>query len=128
MGLCPRPPTGRIYDIHAASFDAATRDALPNAAHGEQPLLFVFAAGNDGSGSDNGIDGASGTITSPATAKNVITVGASDSPRFITNKVSYDGVTSNEVFYGSTDNSNLVAWFSSCGNVGAWHGRTLWPV
>jgi subtilisin-like proprotein convertase family protein len=105
-----------VYDIHAASYDAATRDAQPN-VDGEQPLLFVFAAGNNGNGSDNGIEGASGTITSPATAKNVITVGASDSPRFITNKVSYDGVTTNEVFYGETANSNLVAWFSSCGNV-----------
>ncbi len=107
-----------MYDIHAASYDAATRDALPNAAHGGWPLLFVFAAGNNGNGSDNGIEGASGTITSPGTAKNVITVGASDSPRFITNGVSYDDATTNEVFYGETDNSNLVAYFSSCGNVG----------
>ncbi len=105
-----------VYDIHAASYDAATRDAQPN-VDGEQPLLFVFAAGNNGGGSDNGTGGSADTITSPATAKNVITVGASDSPRFITNLVSYDGATSNEVFYGETDNSNLVAYFSSCGNV-----------
>ena len=108
-----------VYDVHAASYDAATRDALPNAAHGGQPLLFVFAAGNSGNGSDNGIEGEAGTIFSPATAKNVITVGASDSPRFITNLVSYDNVTTNEVFYGGTDNSNLVSYFSSCGNVSA---------
>jgi subtilisin-like proprotein convertase family protein len=105
------------YDIHAASFDAATRDAQPN-VDGEQPLLFVFAAGNSGNGNDNGVEGAANTISSPGTAKNVITVGASDSPRFITNMVSYDSVTTNEVFFGATDNSNLVAWFSSCGNVG----------
>jgi subtilisin-like proprotein convertase family protein len=103
-----------VYDTHAASYDAATRDALPNAAHGGQPLLFVFAAGNGETAS-----GEIGTITSPATAKNVITVGATDSPRFITNGVSYDGVTTNKVWYGETDNSNLVAGFSSCGNVGA---------
>ena len=71
--------------MHAASFDAATRDAQPN-VDGEQPLLFVFAAGNDGNGSDNGINGRANTIFSPATAKNVITVGAIDSPRFITNE------------------------------------------
>ncbi len=106
-----------VYDMHAASYDAATRDAQPN-VDGEQPMLFIFAAGNGGNGSDNGIDGFPDTINSPGTAKNVITVGASDSPRFITNLVSYDGVTSNEVFYGETDNSNLVAAFSSCGNVG----------
>jgi len=109
--------SSNVYDIHAASYDAATRDAVPNAAHGGQPLLFVFAAGNNGGGSDNGTGGSAGTIYSPATAKNVITVGASDSPRFITNMVTEDDVTTNEIWHGETDNSNLVAKFSSCGNV-----------
>jgi subtilisin-like proprotein convertase family protein len=113
----PFEQTQVLYDIHAASYDAATRDALPNAAHGGQPLLFVFAAGNNGGGSDNGLDGTSSTINSPAVAKNVITVGASDSPRSITNMVINTNGT-NEVFYGETANSNLVAAFSSCGNVG----------
>ncbi len=112
----PANQQGGVYDIHAASYDAATRDAQPN-VDGEQPLLFVFAAGNTGGGSDNGVNGIAGTITSPATAKNVITVAASDSPRSITNVVIANGQT-NEVFYGGTDNSNLVASFSSCGNVG----------
>jgi hypothetical protein len=35
------------YDMHAASFDQATRDAQPGVP-GEQPLLFVFAAGGRG--------------------------------------------------------------------------------
>ncbi len=108
---------GASYDMHAASYDAATRDAQPS-VKGEQPLLFVFASGDGGNGDDTGVDGQAGTITSPATAKNVITVGASDSPRYITNEVSYDGHTTNEVFYDSTDSSNLVAYFSGCGNVG----------
>ena len=106
-----------VYDTHAASYDAATRAALPNAAPGGQPLLFVFAAGNGGGGQDNGISGYAGTINSPATAKNVITVGAIDSPRFITNMVTEDDITTNEVWYGETDNTNLVAYFSGCGNV-----------
>jgi subtilisin-like proprotein convertase family protein len=108
------------YDTHAASYDAATRDAQP-AVKGEQPLLFVFAAGDYGGGDDTGVDGVTGTIYSPATAKNVITVGTSDSPRFITNMVTYDGNTNDasQVFFGRTDNSNLVAFFSGCGNVGA---------
>ena len=109
------------YDMHAASYDAATRDAQPYLT-GQQPLLFVFAAGNVGgvfgSDADNGIDGQADSIWSPGTAKNVITVGATDSPRFITNEVSYDLTNTNQVFFGSTENSNLVAWFSSCGNVG----------
>jgi subtilisin-like proprotein convertase family protein len=110
-----------VYDMHAASYDAATRDAQPGVS-GEQPLLFVFAAGNNGNGDDSGLDGHAGTISSPGTAKNVLTVGTSDSPRFITNGVDYStpltNGTTNAVFYGGTDNSNLVAGFSSCGNVG----------
>ena len=39
------------YDLAAASYDAATRDALPGVT-GSQPVLFVFAAGNDGNGDD----------------------------------------------------------------------------
>lgn len=105
------------YDSHAASFDAATRDAQPG-VKGEQPLLFVFASGDGGNGDDSGVDGQNGTVNSPGTAKNVITVGASDSPRYITNLVSYDGQTTNQVFFNETDNSNLIAYFSGSGNVG----------
>ena len=39
------------YDLAAASYDAAVRDALP-AVTGSQPVLFVFAAGNDGGGGE----------------------------------------------------------------------------
>ena len=35
------------YDLAAASYDAAVRDALPLVT-GSQPVLFVFSAGNDG--------------------------------------------------------------------------------
>ena len=37
------------YDIAAASYDAAVRDALPEVT-GSQPLVYVFSAGNDGGG------------------------------------------------------------------------------
>jgi subtilisin-like proprotein convertase family protein len=104
------------YDMHAASYDQATRDAQPGVP-GEQPLLFVFAAGDGGNGNDNGGGGAEGSILSPATAKNVITVGAIDALRNITNQVTFDDVNTNELFLSWTDSSNLVAWFSSCGNV-----------
>ncbi|HWD17632.1 MAG TPA: S8 family serine peptidase, partial [Verrucomicrobiae bacterium] len=77
------------YDIDAASFDAAVRDAQPLRS-GEQAMTYVFAAGNSGDGTGNGLDNVQNTITSPGTAKNVITVGAIDSPRDITNQVSVD--------------------------------------
>ncbi|MBU6399876.1 MAG: S8 family serine peptidase, partial [Verrucomicrobia bacterium] len=95
------------YDTAAASYDAAVRDALPEVT-GSQPVLFVFAAGDNGGGTDDGLGGAPDTLISPATAKNVITVGALESPRGITNNF----------IGGWTSSSNAVAAFSSRGNVG----------
>ncbi len=74
------------YDLAAARYDAAVRDALPGVS-GSQPVLFVFGAGNAGSGADNGSGGEPDSIQSPATAKNVITVGAIEQPRAIANLV-----------------------------------------
>ncbi len=104
------------YDIFAASYDAAVRDALPQVP-GSQPVLFVFAAGDDGGGQDDGTGGSADTILSPASAKNVITVGAIEQLRNITNDVVIDGIT-NQAFLPPTDSTNQVASFSGRGNVG----------
>ncbi len=88
------------YDLSAALYDQATRNAQPNVP-GEHSMLFVVAAGNGNQ--------AAGSILSPATAKNVIAVGAIDSPRFITN---------DPIFESTTYYSNAVTPFSSGGNVG----------
>jgi subtilisin family serine protease len=74
------------YDLGAASYDAAVRDALPRVP-GSQPVLYVFAAGNSGGGDENGTGGNPDSIQSPGTAKNVITVGALEQGRNITNEV-----------------------------------------
>ena len=95
------------YDLAAASYDAATRDALPGVT-GSQPVLFVFAAGNDGyigqnggGGDNNGGSVTPDTITSPGTAKNVITVGALEQMRNITNSVTnLDGTVQRAVAAG----------------------------
>jgi subtilisin-like proprotein convertase family protein len=114
----------QTYDLHAASYDAAVRDALPNVP-GSQPLLIVFSAGNAGGGSDDGTGGYPDTVESPGTAKNVITVGAIEQPRNITNNVwicsTQDGTNScntNQPWLGMTDSGDQVASFSSRGNVG----------
>lgn len=60
---------GGAYDAEAQLYDALARDAQP-AVGGNQQLLFVFSAGNAGPSSN--------TLGSPATAKNVLTVGASE--------------------------------------------------
>jgi subtilisin-like proprotein convertase family protein len=120
------------YTSAAASYDAATRDALPDEP-GAQPLLFVFSAGNNGGGNDSGSGGLPGRIHAPATAKNVITVGAVEQLRPVTvtvvqtNQVTniVEGefvvtnvVETNEVAVAFADSNDEVAPFSARGNVG----------
>lgn len=118
------------YDIAAASYDAAVRDALPTVT-GSTPLLYVFPGGNagrinsyTGSGFDAGQGGVPDTILSPATAKNVITVGAVEQRRAITNEViictpadSTNCVT-NTPWMPLSDANDEIAGYSSRGNVG----------
>ncbi|HAO78134.1 MAG TPA: hypothetical protein DCQ92_03980, partial [Verrucomicrobia subdivision 3 bacterium] len=115
------------YDLAAASYDAATRDARPFTT-GSQPVLFVFAAGNNGGGNSDGAGGSADTIMSPGTAKNVITVGALEQLRNITNIVTLsitpasgtNAPTTNQSAYWQpqTDSRSQVASYSSRGNVG----------
>jgi subtilisin-like proprotein convertase family protein len=115
----------QTYDLHAASYDAAVRDALPNVP-GSQPLLLVFSAGNAGGGSDDGTGGNPDSIQSPGTAKNVITVGAIEQLRDITNNVVWkcsvvtgtNSCSTNQPWLAATDSSDQVASFSSRGPVG----------
>jgi hypothetical protein len=65
-------PIGGLYDGTAQAYDAGVRDADPATA-GNQQLIYVFSAGNEGPDES--------TIGSPGTAKNVITVGASENLR-----------------------------------------------
>jgi len=109
-----------VYDLSAASWDLAARNAMPGVS-GEHGALIVFAAGDNGS--------TAGSITSPGTMKNGITVGAIDSPRYITNTVDFtnEGITGDQIFQSTTFDSNTVAGFSSAGNVGGIgkHQRTV---
>jgi subtilisin-like proprotein convertase family protein len=61
--------TAGAYNATAQAYDSGTRDATSSVA-GNQQLFFIFSAGNSGSGAQ--------TIGSPGTAKNVLTVGASE--------------------------------------------------
>ena len=105
------------YDLSAASYDAAVRDALPEVT-GPQPVLFVFAAGNDGNGPDNGLNGDADSILSPGTAKDVVTVGALEQFRNIANIVTLLDGSSNAIWSAMTDSGSQVAGYSARGNVG----------
>ncbi|MBM3821567.1 MAG: hypothetical protein FJ404_01555 [Verrucomicrobia bacterium] len=112
------------YESAAASFDAAVRDSLPGST-GSRPMTYVFAAANEGEGDDQGLGGLAQTIMSPATAKNVISVGSVESPRFITNALITTNISgtnvvirTNQVFLRESDSNDEVSNFSSRGNVG----------
>jgi subtilisin family serine protease len=62
---------GNAYDAMAQEYDFLARD-VDQSSPGNQEMTFVFAAGNEGP---------DGHIDSPGVAKNVITVGASESYR-----------------------------------------------
>jgi hypothetical protein len=65
-------PCAGQYDVASQAYDIGTRDADP-VAEGNQQLITVFSAGNDGS--------TAGTVGSPGNGKNMITVGASENAR-----------------------------------------------
>jgi len=108
------------YTAASASYDAAVRDALPDVP-GSQSILYVFAAGNEGFGGDDGQGGEPNTVRAPGSGKNVITVGAVESRRSITNEVISvlpDGTLStNQVFLPETDSDDQVTGFSGRGNI-----------
>ena len=87
--------------FHSASWGATTSQynsnsrGFDNFAYNNKDFLPFVAAGNSGSGN------ALGTVGAPATAKNIISVGASES----------DG----RDLYGGSDGLNYLAYFSSRG-------------
>ena len=124
----------QTYDLHAASYDAAVRDALPTVS-GSQPLLIVFPAGNSGAGANDGSGGLGDTVHSPGTAKNVITVGAIEQPRFITNEVWKCSVVSgtnscvtNQPWLSIDGFQRPGGQFLQPGQCGHWHRGGFWPL
>ncbi|HLG17141.1 MAG TPA: S8 family serine peptidase [Blastocatellia bacterium] len=86
-----------LYTVDCQTYDALVRDAR-RGDPGNQEMTIVFAAGNRGAG---------GRLTVPATAKNVITVGASENLR-----PGLDGCGINS---SGGDDPNSIIEFSSGG-------------
>ncbi|HVF60175.1 MAG TPA: S8 family serine peptidase [Thermoanaerobaculia bacterium] len=80
-----RPVNG--YEARARFFDNRVRDAKPPEEDGLQPMTFVFSAGNYAAFDPNNEYGATcrtflwDSVASPATAKNVIAIGATENDR-----------------------------------------------
>jgi PKD repeat protein len=102
------------YDIDSQTYDALVRDAQPDGSDfpndGNQEMVIVFSAGNSGPGM--------GTVGSPGTAKNVITVGAAESVQSLSdtnggnNSAGNDGCLLGDA---AADNANDMAAFTSRG-------------
>ena len=90
-------PVGGAYNTDSQAYDSLTRDASTTA--GPQPMLHVFSAGNDGPGAN--------TVGSPGTAKNVLTVGATENVR---SEGIFDGCA-----ITSANNADDIIFFSSRG-------------
>jgi hypothetical protein len=89
------------YDTNAQSYDRIVRDAQTGTA-GHQQMTIVFAAGNDGAGTN--------TVSTPGTAKNIICVGAGENVR----QTGSDGCG---VGNTGADSANDIIGFSSRGPV-----------
>ena len=72
------------YETPSAEWDALVRDADPETI-GDQQYTCFFAAGNAGSGADNGKGGIIPSVGMPANAKNVIAVGSIEHRRLARN-------------------------------------------
>jgi hypothetical protein len=100
--------TAGLYDAFSQAYDALVRDAQPAGAAvsavGNQQIAVVFSAGNDGPGPSS--------VSSPGTAKNVITVGASEGVRAIGGA---DGCGWSDIY---ADNLSEIVPFSARGPTG----------
>ena len=92
--------SGGMYDSDAQNYDALVRDAQTSVA-GNQEMVIVFAAANGGPNAQS--------VESPGTAKNVITVGASE------NVQAFGGSDSGGIGDNQADNANDVVRFSGRG-------------
>jgi len=97
-------PVSGAYNIDAQAYDALVRDAQPSnapvSAAGNQEQVIVFSAGNGA---------VSGSIGSPGSAKNVITVGAAESVNSI------NGTDACNIGDDQANSANDIASFSSRG-------------
>jgi uncharacterized repeat protein (TIGR01451 family) len=105
---------GGQYTFDSQSYDRLVRDAQPDgsafATSGNQQMVIVFAAGNDGPGGQ--------TVGSPGTAKNVITVGAAENVRSHSTENGGNDPQGNDGCFSTdteADSANDIAIFSSRG-------------
>jgi len=105
------------YDANSQEYDFIARDAQSGTA-GNQQYLVVFSAGNNGSGSN--------TVSTPGTAKNILTVGAAENDR----QTGTDGCGIGNT--GANNWQDVISFSSrgpvnSAGGDGRWKPETIAP-
>jgi hypothetical protein len=100
---------GAPYNLDSQEYDALVRDAQPegsaNPAPGNQEMVIVFAAGNDGPTTES--------VSPPATGKNIIAVGAAQNVQPFPGV--RDGADLGDTTDAQADNANAIVDFSSRG-------------
>jgi hypothetical protein len=98
-----------LYNLDSQEYDALVRDAQPEgsafAAPGNQEMVIVFAAGNDGPTTES--------VSPPATGKNVIAVGAAQNVQSFPG--ANDGADRGHTTDSEADDANAIVAFSSRG-------------
>lgn len=107
-------PVNGAYNSYSQAYDALVRDAQPAGSAfptaGNQQMVIVFAAGNNGPGAQ--------TVGAPGSGKNVITVGASENVHSHSVANGGNDAAGNDrclIPDGGADNHNDIAVFSSRG-------------
>ncbi|HQL78410.1 MAG TPA: S8 family serine peptidase, partial [Verrucomicrobiota bacterium] len=102
------------YTSDSQAYDALVRDAQPSGspfpAAGNQEMVIVFSAGNDGSSANS--------IGAPGTGKNIISVGASENAHSHSTANGGNNSTGNDgcdIPDTGADNANDIIYFSSRG-------------
>jgi hypothetical protein len=98
-----------LYTLDSQEYDALVRDAQPAGspypAAGNQEMVIVFAAGNDGPDAKS--------VSPPATGKNIISVGAAENVQAFGGN--NDGADLGGTTDAQADDANAVAYFSGEG-------------
>jgi hypothetical protein len=100
--------TAGVYNTSDQAYDSLTRNASSSNPAALHEMLDIFAAGNDGNSTQTAAPAT--TVSSPGSAKNVLTVGATENVRSVPSAVG-----NGDCWPDTAANADNVAYFSERG-------------